>query len=434
MSHPAEDLLIQFALGVASDDEIESHLCLCSDCAREVEALRNLAAEERPHDRDRLDSLVRLERQLDQERDDALRALAALELRGVNLEDTVLSENALHSAGGIQVLLNHVAGVRRSDPSAAVQLGRIALRLVVSLPTENLSIPRNHLQVDALREYASSRRAIGDYEDSLRLLEEAEGIAETLVVGDYEIARLRYERARTYLDFGECEKAREWARSAAETFALFGDQRRVNRSRYLMAGCLYYELRNEEAVKEFSRLLPRLEEDGDLQSLVVAWNALGHLCARLGRPEEGRPLLYRALELSRREGMQADHLRARWGLGLSDLSKGEYDPALAPLGESAEGFEAIGLLEEAALVKLDLAQALLVLGRLTEAEAACRQSLDVLSSRLPHRAQKRALASLREIVESRELSPEALDEMGVFLYASRFNPSLSFGGSALPPS
>ncbi|MBW3672309.1 MAG: tetratricopeptide repeat protein, partial [Acidobacteria bacterium] len=251
-------------------------------------------------------------------------------------------------------------------------------------------------------------------------------LVDELPISELEVARVWYERGRIHLELGECSEARRWAKKAAEGFECFGDQRRKNRSMYMVAGSYFNEGSMRAAADAFLALLDVFEDDHDEVSVACVSSALGHIFVREGRTSEALAMFRRAISIFRNRGMSVDAMRAEWGLARILIAENDFEAAVEKLRKLIQQFLSLKLVEEASLVRLDLYEALLLLDRRNEAEAEVRESLSVLSGRFSQREQQRALAYLREISELRQPRPEWVREVSDFLDLSRLNPGLEF--------
>lgn len=426
MTHPSDDLLTQYAVGEAVD--VEDHLTDCERCAQRVELVRQLLGDAVGESEESYEETP--SRRLERERDAALRVIMNLpSTPDAGLRDRLLESAELRTEGGALELIGWIPQVRWSNPRRALIAASSVVDLVRSLDYESPSM-RLQLEAGALRELASTHRTLAAYENALNLLRQAESIAAKLPISDVEMARVWYERGRVFLELGECGEAREWASLAAEGFRRFADQRRVNRSQYMIAASYFNEGSPAASAEAFSDLLEALRDDGDEVTIACVKSALGHISVRSGDVAEACELLQDAAATFRGRGMPVDALRSEWGMARVAMAEGRFEVAVETLRDLIDRFSRLDLAEEASLARLDLYESLLILGRIEEAEVEVRKSLEVLSGRFSRREQQRALSYLREISELRETQPDHVREVCDFLDLSRVNPKLSFSPPA----
>lgn len=427
MDHPPEDLLTQYATGVAVD--VGDHVDRCDQCARRVETVRQLLHDSLGDEAaGNIEAAVQVR---ERERERARKAISALSgLEDQRLRDVLLDSPELRTEGGVLELLEWLPGVRWARPQRALVAAASVMELIAKLNDGSPMLTRS--LVSAVRELSSVHRALGQYDDALNRLKEAESIAEELPISELDLARVWYERGRIHLELGDCEEARRWAQLAVGGFRSFNDQRRINRAMYMIAASYYNEGSMTAAAESFDTLLGALHDDGDEITVACVKSALGHIFVRVGKVSDAPALFDEAISIFRGRGMSVDVLRARWGKARVAMACARYDQAVDQLRRLTEQFSDLELLEEASLVRLDLYECLLILGRVEEAESEVRESLSVLSGRFSRREQQRALAYLREVSDLRRPQPESVRVVTDFLDLSRSNPRLAFSPTAEP--
>lgn len=418
MMHPSVEILIQHALGMPTVEA--EHIAGCPECMDEVEDLASITAGagtiEMPG------ALGDLESAFESERSAARAVLDGLSAEEVH--DAMLSSSELRTSGGVQELLETIPKVRRKDPSRALA---IAQDLVVTLEAGRAageSALSAEMHADALREAGACARVLGRYDDALGCLADAEMAANEIPTGDYLLARIWYERAGLEVS-REVSETREWATRASEVFVRFGDTRRYNRSRYLVAISHYNDRNFRQTARELNDLLPRLEADEDRDTQAAAWSVLGHALLKDDRAREASSAFSHALAAYESLDRPIDELRSAWGRARAHLKLGDPERGLESLDQVRRGFQSFLLDEETALVGLDMTEALILLNDHQRALAICRESMQTLNDRFHGHGQKRALAYLAEIATS-ELDVDNVRHVSAYLFDSISHPELPF--------
>lgn len=418
MNHPPVEILIQHAFGMTTDES--QHIAACGPCTEEVEELSSIKTASRTLEMPA--ELAEMESRFDAERSAAHDVLAGLEPSGVR--NALFWRAELATQGGLQALIETVPSIRRNDPARAFEL---AQELIVTLEARAASDQwslAEEMYADALREAAACARVLSRYDEALELLEDAERRARNLPTGDYLLARIWYERAGIDVS-REGSRTREWASKAAEVFARFGDTRRYNRSRYLVAVSHYNDRNYRQTIGALYDLLPHLEADEDRETRAAAWSMMGHALLRDESSREASRAFSEAMAAYESLDRPIDRFRASWGLARTDLKLGNLEQALQSLQQLRIRFHDIGLEEEAALVDLDVTEALLLLSDHEAALVTCRDAMETLNERFSGREQKRALAYLSEITTT-SLKVEDLSYVSEYLFDSVSQPDLLF--------
>lgn len=419
MTHPPVEILIQHALGM---DTIEAnHIAECPECLGEVEELSVICAT-RPS-REMPAALAELSSRFDEEKS-AARALLD-RLGPAEIRDAMLSRDELSTDGGMQALIESIPSIRRKDPARALGISQeLIVGLEAGITGPDTRGLRAEMHSDALREAAACARVLGRYDDALGYLEDSETLASELPAGDYLLGRIWYERAGIEVS-REGEGAREWAARAAEVFARFGDNRRHNRSRYLVAISHYNDRNYRRTIEDLNELLLLLEADDDRETQAAAWSVLGHSLLRDDSAEEARDAFSQAIAAYERLDRPIDRLRSSWGLARAELKLGSPVHSLSVLEGLTVNFRRVHLDEESALVGLDITEACLLLGDHDRALAVCRESMQTLNDRFAGREQKRALAYLAELAGTR-MDVDDVRHVSAFLFDSVSHPDLPF--------
>ncbi len=239
----------------------------------------------------------------------------------------------------MQALIEAIPSARRGDPVEALEIAEELANFLETAPAASLALAEE-MRVDVLREVAACARVLGQYDRALDRLREAEMLAQKLPSGDYLLARVWYERAGIEIS-REGSATREWAGRAADAFLRYGDTRRHNRSRYLVAISHSNDRNFRRAIAELETLLPDLEADGDVETQAAAWSALGQALSKEGHLDRSSDAFTRSLQLYQSLDSPSESLRARWALARADMKKSnirearlELEQLQGPFGSS----------------------------------------------------------------------------------------------------
>lgn len=414
MTHPPVEILIQHTLGMTDVAE-SGHIVDCGVCGEEIERLgvtfAGAASRVFPHD------LARYEASLCSERAEgrALVGLSADELE-------IALARGTRGMGAIREVLESVPALRRRDPEEAMRVVSVLLATTGRAEQE----PDLELRADILRESACSARVLGRYGESEQRLDEAERLASALSTpgSEFLLGRIWYERAA--LAMNDQRKVEPWAEKAAEVFLRYGDAKRLNRTRYLLAAAAVNEGRYRDAIDRLDDVLRQAETGQDRSLRAMCSSLLGQALTREDRLAEARDAFRSAADGFEMLGLEVDRFRARWAMARVDVKLGAWDLAWSKLREVREQFHALHLLEEYGLAGLDLAELMLLLDEDGEARELCLESMTILNERFGGREQQRALAYLRELTERQEIAAESLQHVTEFLHDVARQPGLAF--------
>ncbi len=419
MNHPPVELLIQHALGMSTAEA--THIEDCVECAGEVEEFAAIG-KSAPRISAPVD-LVELAATFDEEK-----ASTQEMLKNASAREIVRALYSRPAAGSVQALIEAIPAARRADPVEAIQIAEELATFLETRPAAALPLAEE-MRIDTLREVAACARVLGQYDLALERLRDAETIARNLPAGDYLLARVWYERAGIEVS-REGSAAREWAGRAADAFLRYGDTRRHNRSRYLVAISHSNDRNFRRAIAELETLLPDLDADGDVETRAAAWSALGQALSKEGHLDRSSDAFTRSLQLYQSLDSPSESLRARWALARADMKKSNIREARLELEQLQGSFRQLGLDEEASLAGLDLCECLLIEGEAATAAHACREALEILQDRFAGREQLRAIAYLREI-SLQQLDARKVNYVSTFLESSADDGTLVFSRPSL---
>ncbi|HEX7138633.1 MAG TPA: tetratricopeptide repeat protein, partial [Vicinamibacterales bacterium] len=133
-----------------------------------------------------------------------------------------------------------------------------------------------------------------------------------------------------------------------------------------------------------------------------------------------------ALQLYEALGYELWVARTRWSIARLSLAAGNFREAEHRLRDAIHDLEAKGLQNDTADAKLDLAEALLMLGRIEEVEALCGEVAFFYREAGLVTGALTAASFLKEAASRRVLSREHIDVVRHYLVAAREDPDLRF--------
>jgi hypothetical protein len=114
-------------------------------------------------------------------------------------------------------------------------------------------------------------------------------------------------------------------------------------------------------------------------------------------------------------GMEVEQTRSRWQLGQALVAAGKLHDAVPILRQTWREFDAFDMTADAALVALNLSEALLVLGEPAEVPAICREIVARFTRAGMMSRAMTALSFLREAIALGEATPSLIRHVYAFL-------------------
>lgn len=336
------------------------------------------------------------------ERDAAADVL--LELRSVapgQWNDTLRRRNA--SDAVVRALVFEGRASIDSEPRHAERCFEAAVHL-----TEQLTDLRREYRVTLLGrawlELANARRQIGRYGDSLAALDEAERCFEGEPYATKQLGRAWLARGTVLLKMGELAPAERSLRRSINIFAAVDDYRSIARVQLIEAGILFERSDFAGARERWLLAAPALQAANERHSLAVAWLNVGWCDIELNQKESARRWLTKALDAFKRLKCDVEVLRTRWALARLHALFDNRQSGVRELILIRSAFAEQGLLIDAGMVSLDIAEVLLLPPQRASAAAkACAVLPQLFRKGGASREALKAVAYLKEAASSRRL-------------------------------
>lgn len=268
---------------------------------------------------------------------------------------------------------------------------------------------------------------IGHYreaEDELRRADEAFDIDP--LATEWEHARASLVRANVYAEGHRFDDAIGQARSAARAFRMFGDTSRFLAARLVEGGVLFMQGRFRSAADVLDPLAEEARVLGDRLHLARALQTAGNCYIELGDHERAAAHFFEAHALWDELGLDVERVRTNWSIGIMHKAMGDLEGAIARIDEARRSFEALGVVNDAAITRLELAETLLLAGRPDDVPDLLRNVVVSFTSEgIMHNA-RIALAYLREAVEAGAIEPRIVRHVRNYLEDLPTNPAILF--------
>jgi tetratricopeptide (TPR) repeat protein len=427
MSHYNDDALFEYVEGtspVAAD--IESHVSGCDRCATEIGEQREMIAvlrdgevweENDPAPAPRkfvLDVAAFAARAREEDEQAALLCDEILTGPPSWWRQRLRMAEGVRTAGMVKQLLERWRPMVQSAPANALHVTALAIELANELDVAEY--PCDYavkLRAQACRDHAWVLSFMGRHPEALELVDRAKRLFEQTPLPAYDLARVATVKALILRAIDRNTEAVELARDAAETFLRFGDRTRYLNAR-ITEGIALYE---SGAVAEALAVYQSLEADAALDdvSAVDVRHNLAMCYSDLGEPARAIEYVQSCIAHYEMLGRDTARTRSRWLLGRALVACGRHADAIPVLRAAWHEFQQFDLTGDAALVALELAEALLVRGEAEEVPAICREVIAQFTRTGMASRALTALSFLREAVAIGQASPELVRHVHAFL-------------------
>ena len=396
-AHPTEVELLALAIGRDTDapEEARGHVAVCSTCARREDALKDLAG------------AVELESTLEKEIEaaspyPASQQAAARRERIARLAEG--ADTAQREAGRLlEFARNSQAGLaRRVRDLAASSGGRLALLyaaqrgvFAAAVPTRALvladaieaaaggpeppaeaearAVPSALLRAEARLLASQALLNIGRHQDAREAALVARREFATLGRDLFSGALCDYFEASVLCFEGAFGRAERLFKRAARVFADFAQDHWVGRAECMLAQMLVQRGNPTRALVNFDAAVERLDPERDANAFAALLLNRARCLALLGRFEAAQQGFAHALQVARRNRLDALVFGVRQGLADLEFLRGDYGRALAGFGVVAAEADRLGLEEDKVVTRLGAAECLGRLGRTGEMMNALRE-------------------------------------------------------------
>lgn len=337
---------------------------------------------------------------LDSERAEARELLApALESLSAFQAASVDTDSRYHCRGVIDVLNEAARPLRNTQPLLALAAADAAVAIATKLAAVDECSQR--ILGTAHVERAWALFFIGRYRETEEALRQADVAFDADPrATDWDRAHASLVRANVFVETHRLEEASEEALSAAAVFDSFGDEKWYLASSLVEGGIRLMQRDYRGGARVLDRLAKEAARLGDRLHLARARQTAGNCYIELGEYQKAGDYFSEALAIWDELGFETERVRTNWSLGVLSKAAGDLDGAIARIDDARRAFELMGVVNDAALARLELAEILLLAERADEVPDLLRDVVVSFTSEGVMRNASIALAYLREAVEA----------------------------------
>ncbi|MFL6194601.1 MAG: hypothetical protein ACJ75H_10560 [Thermoanaerobaculia bacterium] len=445
--HPNDFSLEEFLLSLSKEHlGVVEHLIGCSTCRRRFMGLLRhrpgvqtrrganvLAWREQPTDYGRMldgedQQFQARERALAQERLESPGLFVEL-MRCPVEQRGILLNNAprFHTWGVFELLVERSLETSIKDPALAEELGKLALGLAEKLDSQRYG-PKivEDLRARTWAYIGNAQRVRSDLDAAEQAFDQAykalengtQDLTERAILMDLE-SSLRRDQRR----FNEALKLLQ---RAISIFIQSGQQHRAGRSLLKISTVYHYAGRPAEGIPLLYRALDLIDPEEEPRLLICARHNLIDDLAEAGRFIEAQSLYRTARPLYRSFPDAWTQNRRKWVKGKIARGLGQADQAESLFLAARDGFIEEGIPYDTALVSLELATLYAEQGRTRDLRRLAEGMVPIFSSLHIHREALAALAYLKQAAEAERATVEVVSEIAEYLRRAQHDPALRF--------
>lgn len=279
----------------------------------------------------------------------------------------VLEDESFQTWGFCQLLIRKSLDQVLQEPSRAVQMAELAVRVGERLGDAYDPHWVRDLQARAYIHLGNARRVLGEQHGAEMSFLEAERLLAGSMTGNIQgRAEWFYYKASLRRDQRRFAEALELSERAIELYREIDDLKSVA---CVLLNRAYAEQEAGEAdlaVETLRTAAESLGQENESRSKLCILHNLALLLVDQRRFDEARDLLPKVEDFCRRHGQPLDHIRLAWMGGRLSYGLGQIESAEATFRTVQQQFTQRGMAYDAALVLLDLAVLLADEGRFQE--------------------------------------------------------------------
>lgn len=439
--HLTDESLIGLADDPASAQETDAHVSRCAICSnllafystlnRELRGEETWAAEEEARTHRGQSAIRAFEERLAAEDAEAAELLGDALLSPSHFAQLNISSDARFRTGGVvRALLAADRAESFSRSSYSELLSRTACTIADLLPDDYY--PANavyELRGRSWHYQATSCAYLSRFEEGLEAIGRAERAYRRLPDPGPGLAATNLSHALLLWRSERCAEALPFVTAAIQEYEARGDRHKYVEAK-LSRAAVFHVMRDYLAARNvYLEVLDAADELDDAPLKAVAAFDLGMNYRHMGDLDEAGRYLLLALQLAEGLGYRELIARARWAIALLALAGGNFRETELQLRSVIGEFVELRLEREVADAKVDLAEALLMLGRPAEIESLCDEA-EAVYRQVGLVGRLAALRFLKNAARNHLLRREDIEYVRNYLTDSRQNPNLPF---APPP-
>lgn len=409
--------------------ELEAHVAACKACGAQLDELKafeaalsstamwDFAEAARRHRGEPPDGVRSIIEQVASEDADADAFLTPIltspaAFRRANIAGT----KSLQTAGVVRKLCRVSRDLRERQPMHSLTLADTAVSIAEQFTSRDYPAALlQELRGNAWLERANVLRYLGRHPEALDALVIAEKAFEGTPVAAFTIALVNYLRAAILVELDRFDEAIRLARQSARVFRQFGEDDRYVHAKLVEASVFFHQNRFGDALALFLNLIPQARELGDPGTLARLYLNVANSLLALERWADAHGYFAQALSLYEALGLETEKTRTRWAVGAMLVRTGKVDEGIARLHEARREFEQLGASTDAAIVTLDIVEALLLIGQHRDAGQLCAGLVESFTANGMRGHALTALAFLREALATGSATPILVRHVRTYL-------------------
>ena len=340
---------------------------------------------------------------------------------------TLATQRRYRTGGVVRLLTGHAQNLCRKEPLDAFTFADAAVSISETLPPDMYTARAVYeIRGSALRARANSLNFLSRFDEALEDCKRAERAYRELRAPGLGLATVSYLRGCIYFEQQRYAEATPAAETAERGFSHLGLEDRQMWAVNLRANIAFEQRQLDVSTTLFRSVYEYGEAHRDAGWIARGAQALGNCYLEVHNLAEASMNFHTGLKLFREIDERTEVTRCEWGIALVFVRSEKIDEGIRRLRAVIVAFAAAGMVTDAGLAGLDLAEALLVRGETREIVALAIHLFEVFTTHGMLTGALTAIAFMREAAESGTLTTADIEAIRTFLKRAERKPDLLF--------
>jgi len=396
-----------------------AHLAECAACRQRFSG--NVVTFDASARRNREEEFTMVAARLERERDRAPDVVARY-LRDTPVEEwpRLAEMPELRNNAALEQMSEEVRRRLHRKPREALAIANLTASIAESLhPSQYPAVVLAQLKANAWKDRASTLRYLARYDEAIEAAERGEEALAPFASLEHDRAIVRMVKGMALAQLELFDEAHAILSACRQLFRDYGDRKRYLQAGSAEAGSLYEADRISEANQLWLDLLPAAVEEGDIEFQARIHNNLGYCATRLNDYASANIHFSESIARFTDLGFAAEVARTERGAGLVLIARGQTTSGLTRLREARRDFAAIGMIEDAGLCALNIAEVLVERGDRMEARSLTQNVVDEFTAARMNESATSAVANLRDAIDVDDATAETVRTVHAFVESLR---------------
>jgi tetratricopeptide (TPR) repeat protein len=411
-------------LGKTEEEEMKhsddlAHLAECAACRQRFTG--NVVTFDASARRNREEEFTTTAARLERERNTSPDVVARY------LRDTPLDEwprlaemPELRNNAALEQMSEEVRRRLHRKPREALAIANLTASIAESLhPSQYPAVVLAQLKANAWKDRASTLRYLARYDEAIEAAERGEEALAPFASLEHDRAIVRMVKGMALAQLELFDEAHAILSECRRIFRDHGDIKRSVHAGRAEASTLYQASRHTESHALLQELLQDAIAEGDLESQAGIYNNLGYCSTQLGDFKAANIHFSEAVAKFTDLGFAAEVARTERGAGLVLVARGQTTSGLTRLRDALRAFRAAGMVEDAGLCALNVAEVLLERGNRAEARSLTQNVIDEFTTARMNERAIAAVVGLRDAIDVDDATSETVHTVHAFVESLR---------------